>query len=87
MHDAKKLQPEALEEWREHPVTRFLLDVLRKGEAANKARLQALLWQSGACDPQTLGKAKAAEELIEDLTEATSEEWNDWAEHFEQQRA
>jgi hypothetical protein len=30
-----------------------------------------------------LAKAKAQIELIEDLTETTQEEWNDWAAAFE----
>jgi hypothetical protein len=45
--------------------------------------LQAQLWAEGGCDPATLGRVKAQEELLEDLMEATHEEWNDWAKAFE----
>ena len=87
MTDAKKLQPEALEEWRAHPVTEWLLSVLTKGAAMNRAALQAQLWDEGRCDPGALGRAKAQQELIDDLKEGTCDDWNSWASHFEQQRA
>lgn len=76
------LTRDELDEWRSHPVTERLLEVLRKGTAANKAALQASLWAKGSCDPEALGRVKAAEELIEDLTEATCEDWNSWMASF-----
>jgi hypothetical protein len=72
-----------MQEWRSHPVTERLLEILRKGYASNKASLQAQLWAQGECDPATLGRVKAQEELLEDLMESTHEEWNDWAKAFE----
>lgn len=86
MRDVNKLKAEALEEWRAHPVTEWLLAVMRQGAATNKAGLQASLWASGECDQQALGRVKAQEELIEDLTDGTSDDWNSWAEHFKHQR-
>lgn len=67
-------------------MTEWLLEVLRKGCASNKAMLQGQLWASGKCDPEALGRVKAQEELIEDLMESTCEDWNGWSESFEQQR-
>lgn len=64
-------------------MTEWLLDVLRKGCVSNKAALQAQLWADGKCDPGTLGRVKAQEELIEDLTEVSHDDWNDWAKAFE----
>jgi len=81
--DAKQLTQEELEEWRSHPVTERLLAILSKGYASNKASLQAQLWSDGRCDPETMGRVKASEQLIEDLTEATHEDWNGWAKAFE----
>lgn len=77
------LTRDELDEWRTHPVTERLLEILRKGYQSNKASLQAQLWAEGGCDPATLGRVKAQEELLEDMTEATHEEWNDWAKAFE----
>jgi hypothetical protein len=42
-----------------------------------------MLWADGKCEPEALGRVKAQEELIEDLTEADANEWNEWAEHFQ----
>lgn len=81
-----KLTAEELEEWRSHPVTEKLLAILRKGTAANRRGLEAQLWASGSCSPEALGRVKASEELIEDLTDATNDEWEQWNEHFEHQR-
>lgn len=73
---------EALAEWRANPVTQAVLEVLRKGAEWNKQRLQAVQWAQGTCDPEALGRCKAQIELVEDLEEATADEWNDWVEHF-----
>ncbi len=78
------LTADELEEWRSHPVTQKLLGILRKGAAANRNALQAQLWASGSCSPETMGRVKAAEELIEDLIEASAKEWEEWNEHFKQ---
>ena len=83
MADARQLTQDELDEWRGHPVTEWLLAVLRKGYQANKASLQAQLWSEGQCDPGALGRTKAQAELIEDMTEATCEDWNEWAKAFE----
>lgn len=82
MPDEKRLTRDELEEWRSHPVTEWLLEVLRKGCQSNKAGLQAALWANGTCDPGDLGRVKAQEELIEDLMETGCEDWNQWMEAF-----
>lgn len=81
-----KLQREALDEWRENPTTEWLLSVLRKGYEANRRALEANLWAEGQCDREAMGRCKAQEELIDDLMNATDEDFNGWAEHFEQKR-
>lgn len=86
MAEEKRLTRDELDEWRSHPVTEWLLAILRKGAASNRAALQSRLWADGNCDPEELGRVKAQTELIEDLTEATHDDWNGWASHFEQQR-
>ena len=86
MQNEARLTQEELEEWRSNPVTEWLLAVLRKGCASNKAGLQAQLWADGKCDPETLGRVKAQEELIEDLMETGCEDWNGWSDAFEHQR-
>ncbi len=86
MADAKRLTREELEEWRSHPVTEWLLSVLRKGSDLNRASLQARLWANGSCEPADLAKVKAQIELIEDLTETTEEEWNGWFDALEHER-
>lgn len=85
-HDARKLEPEALEEWRAHPVTQWLLAVLRKGASQNRKALEAQLWQDGQCNPEHLGRCKAQEELIDDIADGDVDDWNEWSRHFEQQR-
>ena len=82
----QNLTPEALEEWKANPTTEFILGVLKKGSAVNRAALERTLWSDGKCDPELMGRVKAQIELLEDLTDATPEEWNDWNEHFQQQR-
>lgn len=86
MPDAGKLTRDELDEWRSHPVTEWLLAVLRKGAAENKASLQSSLWETGSCNPETMGRVKAQGELIEDLEEATEDDWNEWADHYKQKR-
>jgi len=83
---SEKLTADALDEWRDHPVTQKLLGILRKGAASNRKNLQDQLWASGTCDPETMGRVKASEELVEDLIEAEAKEWEEWNEHFEQKR-
>jgi len=78
----KALSAEALAEWRGSPVTQFLLAVLSKGAAANSEALKDSLWRTGECDDEHRGRVKAQVELVEDLTEAEAEDWNDWAKHF-----
>ena len=80
------LTAEELSEWRSHPVTQWILAVLRKGYQSNRAMLEGELWASGKCDPETLGRVKAQAELIEDLTETDEDEWNGWQSSLEQQR-
>jgi len=82
----EKLTAEELEEWRSHPVTQWLLEVLRKGCASNRAMLEAELWAAGKCNPEALGRVKAQAELIEDLMESSEADWNGWADSFERQR-
>lgn len=84
--NAKHLTQDDLAEWRANPVTEWILAVLRKGYASNKAGLQAALWENGTCRPEDLARVKAQEQLIEDLTETSEEEWNGWADAFEHQR-
>jgi len=81
-----RLTREDLEEWRAHPVTERVLAILRLGAEVERKGLQSQLWAKGECDREMLGRVKAAEDLIEDLTETTCEEWNEWAEAFEQKR-
>lgn len=83
MPHGSELTDEMLEEWRSHPVTQRLLAILRKGAAHNRKSLEAQLWQEGQCNPEHLGRCKAQAELIEDLTEGTPDEWNQWADEFE----
>ena len=82
MPDEKELKQDDLDVWREHPVTRRLLAVLRAGSRSNSENLRAQLWAEGQCDRESLGRVKAAEDLIEDLEEATADEWNEWTEQF-----
>ena len=82
----QSLTPEALEEWRSNPTTEWVIAVLRKGAAANRKALERSLWDSGSCDEAALARVKCQIELIEDLTEATPEDFNDWASHFEEHK-
>jgi hypothetical protein len=82
----QSLTPEALEEWKANPTTEFILSVLSKGAAVNRAALERTLWSDGKCDPEAMGRVKAQIELLEDLTDATVEEWNDWFRHFEEHK-
>ncbi len=82
----ERLTKDALDEWRSHPVTEWLLSVLRRGAELNRASLQARLWADGSCNPADLAKTKAQIELIEDLTETNEDEWNDWATALEHER-
>ena len=76
------LDENSLEEWRANPVTTALLDILQHGYADNKAGLLEEFWQSGNYRQEDIGRAKAQEELMEDLKTATAEEWNEWNEQF-----
>lgn len=80
---SEKLTKDQIDEWRTHPVTERLLSILHRGYQSNKASLQAQLWAEGQCDPATLGRVKAQEELLEDLSEGTHDEWNEWERAFE----
>lgn len=81
----RELTADALEEWRAHPTTQWLLAVLRKVAAHNRKSLEAQLWQEGQCNPEHLGRCKAQAELIDDLIEGTADEFNEWNAHFDQQ--
>ena len=85
MSDARPFETEALEEWREHPVTRQVLALLQEGADVNRAALASQLWLAGECDKEMLGRAKAQGELIEDLKEASADDFNGWAEFFRDQ--
>ncbi len=84
MPDAKRLSAESLEEWRANPVTEWLLSVLSKGASSNKHALLSEAWDTGEIDPVRHGRVQAQNEIVEDLKEATADEWNEWAERFEQ---
>lgn len=73
-----ELTPEALEEWLALPVTEFVLGVLRKGAEANEQSLRATLWSDGECNPEDLGRVKALLGLVEDIEQASSDDWNQW---------
>lgn len=82
MEDENKLIQDDLDAWREHPVTRRLLETLKAGSQANSEGLRMQLWAEGQCNPEALGRVKAQAELIEDLIEASADDWNEWSEHF-----
>lgn len=82
MQDGKRLSEEALAEWLESPVTMLVLGVLRKAAEHNRRNVEAVLWETGTCDPARLGKVKAQCEMIEDMEGATADDWNERAEQF-----
>lgn len=67
-------------------MTEYLLSVLRRGEAYNRQALMSAAWDTGTIPPEAMGRCKAAADLIEDLTETTADEWNQWSEAFDQKR-
>lgn len=83
MPDENSLKQETLDEWREHPVTRRILAVLRQAAEANRESQKSQMWASGQRDDVAFGHAQAQLQLIEDLTEASASDWNEWQRHFD----
>lgn len=79
----EKLSQEALSEWRAHPVTGFVLSVLSKAaEAEKRATMQEAWARRAFASLEDIGRIEAALQLIEDIKEATAEDWNEWYEYF-----
>lgn len=82
MQNEGPLKPEALAEWRSHPVTEFLLAVLAAVSETNRQHLLDRAWNQGDIPPADRGRVQAALNLVDDLKEAKAEDWNEWAKQF-----
>lgn len=76
------MNSDALEEWRANQVTQAVLSLIEIGHEANANALKDQLWKDGSADPQMIGRAKAQGELLEDLREATAEDFHGWIKLF-----
>lgn len=77
---------DSLEDWRAHPVTEAILQVLSMAAEANREAAFQSYWEGKPWKDKDVGQAHAQDELINDLKNTTAEEWNQWYEHFKGQR-
>lgn len=70
-----QVAPEEFAEWRQHPVTEYVFDMMRKWADRQKAEWADLAWTNGEIDPLLLKEAQVRADCYRELPESSIEDW------------
>lgn len=71
------MQPDekAFKEWREHPVTEWVLGLTHKFADGQKAAVSEMMWTSGEVNQRLLDEARARADCYLGLSQSSYEDW------------
>lgn len=76
------LDDSSLMEWRDHPVTEHLFNLLNKQLNQSKDQVQAAYWAGNPIPADAFNNLQGRAGLLDDLENATAEDFNAWGEQL-----
>lgn len=69
-----RIDQDAFEEWKAHPITEAFMKSLRVWSAEERQKWLSASWDGGACDPVLLARHKERSTLLEQLAAVGAEQ-------------
>jgi len=76
-----------LEEWRANGLTEEIIGVLKKTAELHKSLMQDAWFNGHEIDPEEKGKVKAMFSMVDDLENASADDWNKMKEAMNEHQA
>ena len=77
------ITPDEFQDWREHPITRWVFSAIERGVELNRQGWIEASWDKGRCDPLELCELRTRADAYRALIDTDYQTWSDLNEHPE----